>query len=71
LGSPAAPLLGGEEGAGLGGGVLRYSRTRLTRSPLLGNEQIGAGGPSLLTRRADPRAAANQQRRENPQLRSA
>lgn len=30
------------------GGFLRYSRTRLTRSPLLGNEQIAAESRSLL-----------------------
>lgn len=30
------------------GGFLRYSRTRLTHSPLLGNEQIAAESRSLL-----------------------
>lgn len=47
LGSPAAPLLGGWGVEG-GWGFLRYSGTRLTRSPLLGNEQIAAESLSLL-----------------------
>lgn len=39
---------------------MRYSGTRLTRSPLLGNEQIAAESPPLLLWWADLRAAEAQ-----------
>lgn len=52
-----------------GGGVLPYSGTRLTPSPLLGKEQIAAESPSLLFVGPDLRAAepptTNSLRREH------